>query len=213
MPLPLVPVPPFPKVPLAPGVPPLFRPQPVYGSIVLLASDALSLLKASLGPQWGIFDDTGQPVLVGDSVVAVGVKKDYRISNFPVEQGSFASYNKVETPFDARVTFTIGGTDTDRATFLGMVRKAAASLKLFSVVMPELIFTSANLTRFDFERRSRSGVSLLTVDVWMEEVRTAVKASPKEKTAEPSGAKPEALGSVQATTPTPEQVGAAKVPV
>lgn len=210
MPLPNVAVPTFPNIPKAPGVPPLLRVQKVVADVALVVADALILLKAFQGPQWGVFTPQGEPVLIGDSVVSVGLKKDYRISNFPVEKGAFASYNKVEMPFDARLTFTVGGSDDDRAQFLGRVQKACGSLALYSVVMPELTYASANLTRFDFERRAKAGVTLLSVDVWLEEVRIAVQTSSNQKTAEPAGAKPEALGPVQATSPTPEQIGAAK---
>src|SRR5579875_727912 len=106
MPLPNLSVPQYPDVPQAPGVPPVLRQVgQVANAVTLLTADASEVLQALgvlPGPQWGIFDQTGQPVIVGDSVVGVDYRKEYRAADYPVEGGSFANYNKVELPFDIR---------------------------------------------------------------------------------------------------------------
>jgi len=59
--------------------------------------------------QWGIYDMSGAPVLTASSVAGMEYARDWRVSNYPQEQGAFASYNKVKTPFTAKVTFLVGG--------------------------------------------------------------------------------------------------------
>ena len=75
-------------------------------TITLMDSDNLDGLLGLFDTQWGIFDQSGDPVITADTIVEVGYRREYRISDFPVEEGSFASYNKVQTPYDVRVTCT-----------------------------------------------------------------------------------------------------------
>jgi len=188
----------YPNVPFAKGVPPLLRAQLGVQNLTLLAAGVVNFAKRFAGPQWGIFDQSGRPVLQYDSVVGVEFKKDYRISDFPVEKGQFSSYNKVETPFDARIVFSVGGSDAERALFLSVCGQLANSLEIVSVVMPEITYPNANVTHYDFRRTARNGVSLLTVDVWVQEVRlTATSTFSQSATEDPSGASPTDLGTVQ----------------
>jgi len=208
MALPVITKPRYPDVPKDPGVPPVQRALQVAESAIILAANAVSLLSLFQGPKWGIFDKDGNPVIVGDSVKSVAVKKGYRISDYPVEDGAFASYNKVEQPFEAQCIFTKAGGDSERADFMATIQDAVASLELFSVVMPEFTFASANLTSYDFEREARNGVSLLTVAIGVEEVRvTATSAFTSTQT--PSGATPASGATVQAAPPSSEQAWAA----
>jgi hypothetical protein len=154
--------------------------------------------QVSAGPtRWGIFRD-GQAVIEPDSIVAVDYKKDWHISDYPIESGSFESYNKVRLPYEARVTMTKGGTEEDRTTFLSTLEQIAASRDLYDVVTPEYTYASANITHFDLnQRRADTGVSLLTVTIWLQEVR--IEASSEfTNTSEPSAVDQVNVGVVQA---------------
>jgi hypothetical protein len=199
----------YPNVPAAAGVPPLLRGFQVFQQGVLLTASALTVLNMFQGPRWGVFSATGAPLLIGDSVVGMAFKKDYRVADYPMEQGAFASHNKVELPYDARLSFTVGGSDAARSIFLDRVARLADSLQLVSVVMPEFTFLRANLVRFDFERRSRSGVTMLQVDVMLQEVRVA-STTTFTQTRDPSGASMQNGGVVQPTAPTPLQASASE---
>ena len=210
MPLPVITKPRYPDVPKAPGVPPLQRAFGVVNAISLIAADVQLLLNAFAGPRWGIFTTSGKPWLIGDSVVGVDLKRDYRLADYPVEKGGFATYNKVATPYDARLSFTVGGTDADRAGFLALVEQMAGSLDLYSVVMPEFTYPRMNVAHYDLSRTAKTGATLLRVDVWLQEVRTsATSAFTSTATQAPSGTSPVDGGNVQPATPTPDQVTAA----
>lgn len=203
-----VPIPQFPSVPRAPGVPALLRGSTTISNSVLVLSDVASILKRFLGPRWGIFRPSGEPLLIGDSVLGVGLKKDHRIAHHPVERGGFASYNKVELPLDARAVFTVSGSDAKRTAFMASVVAAAASTDLVVLVMPEFSYRSLNITHYDSERRTRDGVTLLKVEVWLEEVRTSVSTK-FVQTQAPSGAAVQNGGIVQTALPSPVQSQAA----
>jgi hypothetical protein len=192
-------VPTYPDVPRAPGVPPVLRQAgAIESNIVLLAADAVSIVRMFAGPQWGIFTQAGGPLIIGDSVVSLDFRKEWRIADYPIEQGAFASYNKVETPFDIRVTFASSGQQTllasilsggalgslitgtdpvaaNRKAFLGTMAKAAASLDLVDVHTPEASYKGCNIIHYDYRREARKGAAMITVDVWLQEVRVSAK--------------------------------------
>jgi hypothetical protein len=218
------------KVPDAPGVPPMVRVYQVLDAIVVLAADAAQIAKAFAPPQWGIFSIFGTPLLTGDSVIAVDYRREYRISDYPVEEGSFGSYNKVAEPYDVRVTIAVSGKGSilsnlatggalgaiitgvdsaaiNRMQFLNQLEAAAASLDLVEVHTPEYTYTSLNIVHHDYRREARNGVTLLTVDIWLRQVRITA-TSQFTQTQDPSGANAVSGGSVQASSPTTGQSGA-----
>lgn len=163
-------VPPYPNVPPLPGVPPLLQPP---GGLQYVLPILATLDGAAFGPQlsqWGIFDQTGGALLIADSVFSVDYARDYKISDYPQEQGSFQSYNKVQTPYRSTVTFLVGDPE-NRVAFLNSIEAACASLDLFVVVTPEITYANANLTHYSYRRAVANGVTLLSIDVGVEEVR------------------------------------------
>lgn len=165
----------FPDVPFAPGVPALPRvPGVVVEVAQLLVADALSLLSGLAQQPWGLFLN-GEPVVTAESVVSFDFKKDANIPKFPIEGGSFESYNKVKRPFDVRLSFSTGGSPADRQALLESVDAAVDSLDLMDAVSPEAVYPSVNPIHYDYRRTSSKGVTLLVVDVFCEQVR--VRAS------------------------------------
>ena len=216
MPLPDILVPPFPNVPLVPGVPALLRsllfpPTPVPA---FMQRDSALVVQPSDAPKWGIFDKSGARVLVPDSVVGFSFMNEFRISDYPLEAGAFESYNKAAMPFDARMVMTKGGKTSDRQIFLDTLDILISSLDLVDVVTPDKIYYNANIIHYDYERGSKNGMQLLTVSVFLREIRlassadTSTTAAPLANTQDPSGADPIAVGSVQPQPLTPSQHGA-----
>ncbi|MDE2426340.1 MAG: hypothetical protein KGO96_10590 [Elusimicrobia bacterium] len=134
----------------------------------LLTADQPSIAQTYGSPQWGIYDQSGNPVLTVDSVADIEYARDYVISDYPQEQGGFESFNKVQTPFIAKLGFLIS---TTRQQFLSTIEAANASLQLVSVVTPEVTYPSGNITHYGFRRTQKNGVTMIRVEVWVEEVR------------------------------------------
>lgn len=161
----------------------------------LLVADASIIKQLFNKPQWGVFKDT-KAVAAADSVLTFEYRQDSKISDYPQEKGGFQTYNKVSTPFDVRVQLTKGGTEADRSTFLAAIDAATASLDLFDVVTPEKVYKSANLQRYDYRRTAQSGVGLITVDLWLVQVRETVGVG-FSVAKKPSGFAPVNGGTVQ----------------
>lgn len=228
MPLAPVATPRYAAVPDAPGVPPMVRLIRALDVIAVIASDAAQLVRAFGPPQWGIFSNFGVPLLIGDSVMAVDYRREYRISDYPIEQGGFGSYNKVQEPYDIRVTIAVSGKSTltdfgtggflgaaisgvdvaalKRTQFLQDLERAAASLDLVQVLTPEATYSGLNIIHHDYRREARNGAALITVDIWLREVRIiTTSAFTSSKT--PSGSDPQSGGTLQAASPTTAQAG------
>jgi hypothetical protein len=149
-----------------------------------------------IDPAWGIFTQDGESVLLADSVASVEYHNNWLISDYPQEQGAFTSYNKVKTPYDAKITFLTGSDYATRAGFLEDLEAATASLDLFVIVTPEISYPNANLTFFTYRRSARSGASLLRVEVWAKEIRL-VQTGVLSNTQSPNGADKQINGAVQ----------------
>lgn len=175
------------------------------GILDLVTQDAFGLLASAFGQQpWGIYYG-GVPVIIADNVVEVQYRQQWSISDFPVEQGAFASYDKVQIPYDARLRFTAGGSAANRAAMLASIAAIAGDTNLYDVVTPEAVYLSCNFTHYDYTRRSNEGLGLLSVDIWLIEVRQAASAA-MSNTQDPSGASQVNGGTVQTTPATPSQM-------
>lgn len=224
MPLPVISKPQFPNVPQAPGVPPLLRQVGQVQSTVVLAVADAAIVFSTLGvlgaPQWGLFTQAGAPAfaaagaggiatvvtnfLSGGSGLSVGdveFRLDHRIATAPQEQGAFLSYNKVSAPFDGRVTYIVSGTAAQRSQFLSQVLALQKSLTLLNLTMPEYVYPSCNIVHHGLRRSAKDGVTMIAVDIWVEEVRITGTAA-FSNTAAPSGAAQTNAGTVQPQTPT-----------
>lgn len=207
MPLPNLPVPQFPNIPQFPGVPPILRnANAAIANTVIGITEAVRLVQRILGltpgPQWGIFDEDGQPVITGDSVLSFEYAKDSKVADFPIENGGFESYNKVETPADCKIVFAIGGTTAQRSDFLQYMRDAITSLDLFFCVTPDISYGDMNIIHYDYRRTVESGVQLMAVDIWLREIREA--AAPEfTQTKTPEGEATKNNGTVQPKTVPP----------
>ena len=201
----------FPNVPIAPGVPAVFRrDRPlVPDNLEPLTRDEVSGAAAAKA-RWGVFDKNGAIVLEADSVVGAEFYREFRISDYPTEEGDFRSYNKVATPAETRVTLAKGGNEAQRAAFLVELDKIIASTDLYSFVTPDGTYLNRNVVRYDMMRKAQNGATLLTVELTLQEIRTSAAAaftasrSQRDAGTAPkavSGADTAVIGTVQPATP------------
>ena len=203
------------NVPNVPGVPSVaFSASFSIGDDQVLTADLIGGF-ASPTEQWGIFQN-GSAVVTADSVVGLDYKQEWAISDYPVEKGAFESYDKVALPFDSRVRFTAGSAAA-RASLLASISAIAGTTQVFDVVTPDAVYPSVNITHYDYRRTARSGLGLLSVDIWCLQINQTASLSASgtstqgtatpDGTAQPSGADPVNGGSVQPTATTATQSG------
>lgn len=196
------------NVPNVPGVPSVFFANGVGQVLSFLTRDALSLFSGGLLQlPWGIYLG-GAPVVLADNVVSFDYRQQWAISDFPVERGAFASYNKVQIPFDGRFRFTAGGSDANRSALLSSITAIAGDLNLYTIVTPTAIYPSVNVTHYDYSQTATNGVGLLSVDVWTEEVRETAGQT-MSNTQSPTAASQANGGTVQPAAATSAQTAQA----
>lgn len=181
----------------ADGLPDILLPALPVPPAVAMVADALGALSALGSAPWGIYQG-GAPVVVADTVLDLSYNKAYAISDYPIEGGGFASYNKVETPYEGRVRFASGGSPDVRAALIASVEGVVGDLNLYDVVTPDQVYVNANVVREEYRRTStEGGASLLTMDVSVQEVRILSGAATGQSTADPASEDQQNGGTVQ----------------
>jgi hypothetical protein len=177
--------------PNLPGVPALSK-KNALAAVVTLAAPLINNLLDKLKPVWGIYDSTGiNLVIKPDSFLGFEYRNEINISNYPIEKGGFASYNKVKTPFDAIVKVSKGsaitsvGTSsrlTDRGDFIKTLDKMVESLDLYTVVTPEATYFNVNLEKFEYRRELKNGTGIIIADLHLVEIMTAIISTSSNNT-------------------------------
>lgn len=166
---------------------------------VPLLADSGPEVQADIAQQWGLYDQSGLPAILADNVQSLEVALEAQISDFPVENGGFASYNKVVRPFDVRIAMTKGGSVEDRQAFAQQVQEAWQSLELFNVVTPEVVYLDVNVVGVRRLVESDRGVGLMMLDVSLRKVRQTGRLA-FTSTAQPASAGVNNNGAVQTQT-------------
>jgi hypothetical protein len=219
----------FPNVPAYAGVPALVRPVSAAIASSPVIAIGLGAIQTILGsalqqtPRWGIFDSDGNQLginatssltsaltsqLTGATVPTLSTLsfefiRETRVSDFPVEEGGFASYNKVQTPANPVITLALAGSESDRTNFLTAIDAACISTDLYSLITPEINYVNYSIERYRYARRASAGATLLIVEVSLKEIRqvTASFATPIVNPQNPAAAPQVSNGMTQPTVP------------
>lgn len=193
------------SVPDLPGVPAVLN--STSSAVDLLVDDAVSFIAGQFDT-WGIFL-YGVDVLPSmNSMVTFEYRRDWSISDYPVENGAFQSYDKVSMPYESRVRIIAKSSISDRQLLLTEIEAIAGSLLLYTIVTPERTFKNVNVTHFDIIKRTAQNVGLMIVDLWFIEIRTqtlidAVVGAVTSflTTKSPVDSATQSLGNVQSSSP------------
>lgn len=176
---------------------------PTY-AIVTAASTATAggFMAAVVGQIGGI--NGGTPVLTPDNVLSLEWRGEERISDFPVQNGQFVSFNKVAVPYDLRMVVTCQGLNLvqealasvtqildqalgqlglafgqpmSRDAFLRQLDAMLASTDLYNVVTPDKVYQNVNLVSYNHSKKSDEGGTLIIAELLFREVRESVSAS------------------------------------
>lgn len=167
----------FPNVPNLPGVPPLLRNAlSTVSTVQGLVAGAHTITQFFAGaptkPVWGIFDSNRKSVVDADSFLAFENANETTVSDFPVQAGGFASYNKVRLPARNSVRISKGGSLADRAALLTQLDVLLATTDVFTILTPEKSYPSVNLERFTVMRKDKDSAYFLTdVDLYFREIQ------------------------------------------
>lgn len=194
----------FPMVPNAPGVPGVQRtPDSTDTGAPMLSADAPSL--SAQAPKWGVYNAAGAEVLSPSSYTAFEISHDWKIADFPIEQGGFASYDKVRVPPHVKLECVLSGSATARQSFLNRLFAIADDTStLYSIQIPEDVITPYSVEHFDWARTHSRGVTMITASLHFIYINL-VQAGGMQNTAQPAAADPYNGGTAQPQAPTAAQ--------
>lgn len=158
---------------------------------------------------WGIFTQEGVAVFAVDSVVDLKYENANKVGTFPVEKGSFASYNKVKTPYKSKIRLAVGGNQNRIAAFISALDTVVNDTNLYNIVTPESVYINANVERVGYSRAHDKGVNLIMADLDIIEIRQvepqyAAVALPASGVKRPGSASKKDTGKNQTQPPPPD---------
>ena len=120
------------------------------------------------------------------SILNFALDSNSQVSDFPIEKGSFAQYNKVNRPNRISLTYAITGKEKDRMYFFNALNDAKNNNVLFDVCMPEFRFQAYTITDYSMSRSADSGAQMFIFDVSLTEVKEVTAIYTKKPTANPA---------------------------
>jgi hypothetical protein len=178
---------------------------PNFKGLVSSSTDALidlagaAVIRAIFGKQWGIVNEFGIPILLADNVLGVSYQNGSDIVNAPIENGSFVTYNKIESPATAVVQMSKGsGGALGRGAFLAQIDALKNSTLKFHVITPDIVHRNMTIQDYSYARTGQSGMQLITVSLQLVEIREVGVKYTFEEVTNPSDAEVMENGEVQA---------------
>lgn len=144
---------------------------------------------------WMILDNqTNQVIITPDTVPRFEYRAETRVSDFPVQQGAFASYNNVQMPFDIRMTLVCSGINffqqaanalglnfgtkyMQKSDFLDTLEYMRTTTDLFKIITPDQTYKNCKMEHYDYRREAAQGATMLVVDAWFREIRQVTTAN------------------------------------
>lgn len=124
-----------------------------------------------IGEQWTIVNEGGGTAVSFTSFIDIDVRNEGVALSYPVEEGGFMNYNKVQSPLDIRVVLSKQGTDADFEAMLDKLDEyQKGAIKLF-VSTPSAYYGPVTLEAYSNKRTRESGAGQLTVELNFVEVR------------------------------------------
>ena len=171
-----------------PNIPNFVAPEVLTNVGISLGGAAL--INGIFGKVWGIVNEFGVPVVLADTVLGMNYDAGSSISKYPVEQGSFTSYNKVNAPSMATVQMAKGsGGVLERGLFLAQLEGLLKSTLSFHIITPEYVYLNYQIIGINHARAAQDGATMITVNLDLEEVLEAKVDYSIEEVKNPSDSK------------------------
>ena len=155
------------------GIPNLLRNAPTAIVLTLLGNLVSSLNDFfNPAPLWGIFlPGTTTYATEVSSVQEVNVAGETSVSNYPLEDGTFSTYNKILLPNTYAIRLVRDGSETQRGALLQWLQASLGSLDLFDVLTPEAGYSNVTLKSYRIMRTREAGAAMIVADCIFQEIR------------------------------------------
>ena len=137
--------------------------------------------------QWALLAEDGRSLMEFDAILSFEASAENRVSQEPVEKGSFATYNRAASPTRLNVRLARSGTGYDQQTMLDTLERLCNGTELVTLTTPAQEYAGYALEGYRHSHSDTDGAQLLVVDLSLVEVRqvetlayTSVRIKPQQ---------------------------------
>lgn len=134
-------------------------------------------------PVWTLAMENGGDAISFDVFCEMECKGENQVAYEPLEQGSFAAYNKQSSPLELRVVLAMTGDPSAQQEALDRIDDLCESTELLSLITPQQEYSNLNLESYSYRRNEANGASMLTVELMLIEIRQVESAATTQSTA------------------------------
>lgn len=120
-----------------------------------------------------------------NSMLEFSAEKASRLPDEPIEQGSFATYNRVIEPIVISCRLAVEGYPSQLHRIVDRLTTLSENDEKVVLVTPEQTYQNMMLESFDYRRDSMSGRGVLFVDLRLKEIREVKSAQTTTSVEEP----------------------------
>lgn len=108
-----------------------------------------------------------------DTLLSYDYQSSSDLPSYPIQQGSFENYNKIQNPNKANVSLAISGNKTEIRKNLIKLESFNESVDLVDLILPFKSFIGYNLCNLSHSLHEGEGISMLVVNFDLFEIRQA----------------------------------------
>ena len=126
---------------------------------------------------WTVLDhDTQLTVCSFDCFFAFGYNNQNNVAQYPIEEGSFATYNKQVNPFELDVSLVKNGLNLpfQKRDFINTLKQYADGAKLVDVVTPSGTYLNCTMSGLSFEQSAEEWPDAIKANLTVKEMRFIV---------------------------------------
>ena len=121
---------------------------------------------------WSLLSqEDGYDIVTFSSFISMDVKDAGKVVDTPVEEGSFATYNKVDNPREVKCTLATQGTDEEIQAYIQSLTDLRNGTDLVMVATPMFLYEYMNLEEFSYSLKVDDGRGVLFADLSLVEIR------------------------------------------
>ena len=103
--------------------------------------------------------------------MALELTAEGKVVSAPIEQGSFASYNKVATPASIRATLAAEGELSDLQYVVDTLFSLKDGTEIVNFVTPVREYQGYTVEKFSYQQAAEKGVNVLYVEISLVEIK------------------------------------------
>ena len=122
-------------------------------------------------PKWGLINENYEDLVPFQTIVKLSIVDESKVVTTIIENGSFASYNKVEQPSRIQLTAILSGDSSEQQASLAILRTYKKVTDIVGVLTPFEYYDNLNITGITVERSIQNGATQTFVDLILDEIR------------------------------------------